>query len=91
MADFTTDSSGFDSSGFDTDTSAADECSPRRGPSILLLLSALAALAVSGWAMIGPFSLDFVPTLDLGWITIGLGVVIGAILILLPTRRRKNR
>lgn len=59
MADFDTT---FDAG---TDDAGATDKS-RRGPSILLLLSAIAALVVSGWALIGPFSLDFLGTFDTG-------------------------
>ncbi|MEE2034381.1 hypothetical protein Q8814_20050 [Rhodococcus sp. CC-R104] len=59
----------------------------RRGPSLLLLLSALAALVVSGWALIGPFSLEFVTNVDVGWVLVAAAVLVGAVLVLLPGRR----
>jgi len=60
----------------------------RKGPSFLLLLSALAALLVSGWAMIGPFPVDFLAAVDLGWVLVGAALLIGAVLVFLPNRRR---
>jgi len=59
----------------------------RRRPSPLLLLSALVALVVSGWAMIGPFPLDVFASVDLGWVLVGVALVVGAVLVLLPSRR----
>jgi hypothetical protein len=83
VADFdTTFDAGID------DGDATDKS--RRGPSILLLLSAIAALVVSGWALVGPFSLDFLATLDLGWILVAAAIVIGAILVLVPGRRKNH-
>ncbi|HET8994466.1 hypothetical protein [Rhodococcus sp. SJ-2] len=83
MADFdTTFDAGTDDAG------ATDKA--RRGPSILLLLSAIAALVVSGWALIGPFSLDFLGAFDTGWILVGAAIVIGAILVLIPGRRKNH-
>ncbi|MCK0093323.1 hypothetical protein HCA61_00400 [Rhodococcus sp. HNM0563] len=83
MADFDTT--------FDTGTDDAGATGKsRRGPSILLLLSAIAALVVSGWALIGPFSLDFLGTFDTGWILVGAAIVIGAILVLIPGRRKNH-
>jgi len=76
--------------GFDAGSSEEDQARPcRRGPSLLLLLFGLAALAVSGWALLGPFSLDFLATFDGGWILVGAAVVIGAVLVFLPSRRGK--
>ncbi|MFX1757929.1 Uncharacterised protein [Rhodococcus gordoniae] len=60
----------------------------RTGPSLLLLLAALAALVVSGWAMIGPFSVEFLAAVDLGWVLVGAALLIGAVLVFLPNRRR---
>ncbi|AHD20653.1 membrane protein [Rhodococcus pyridinivorans SB3094] len=59
-----------------------------KGPSLLLLLAALAALVVSGWAMIGPFSVEFLAAVDLGWVLVGAALLIGAVLVFLPNRRR---
>ena len=83
MADFDTT---FDA-GIDDDGAAGTS---QRGPSILLLLSAIAALVVSGWALIGPFSLDFLGTFDTGWVLVGAAIVIGAILVLIPGRRKNQ-
>ena len=59
----------------------------RKGPSLLLLLAALAALVVSGWAMIGPFPLTFLESVDLGWVLVAAALVVGAVLVFLPNRR----
>ncbi|MFD3811949.1 hypothetical protein [Rhodococcus sp. NPDC058639] len=74
------------------DTGSAQEGQPRpgrRGPSILLLISGVVALLVSAWALVGPFSVDFLATFDGGWILVGVAVVIGAVLVFLPNRRSK--
>ncbi len=76
--------------GFDTGSSQKDHAGPgRRGPSLLLLLFGLVALAVSGWALLGPFSLDVLASFDGGWVLVGAAVVIGAVLVFLPNRRSK--
>ena len=71
------------------DTGSAQEGRCWRGPSILLLLSGVVALLVSAWALVGPFSVDFLTTFDGGWILVGVAVVIGAVLVFLPNRRSK--
>lgn len=40
--------------------------------------------------LIGPFSLDFLGTFDTGWILVGGAIVIGAILVLMPGRRKNH-
>ncbi|MDV2474771.1 hypothetical protein ACWDTG_25800 [Rhodococcus zopfii] len=81
MADFDTDYTG---SGPD-ETDAAR--SRRRGPSILLLLAAIAALAVSGWALIGPFSLDPLANVEFRWVFVAVAVAVGAALLFAPGKR----
>lgn len=76
--------------GFDTESPQEDRSGcGRRGPSVLLLLAGIAALLVSGWALIGPFSLDFLSGVDAGWVLVGVAVVVGAVLVFLPSRRGK--
>lgn len=76
--------------GLDTDESAPGGSRTGRGPSVLLLLAAIVALAVSGWALVGPFSVDFLTSLDMGWVLVGGAIVIGAVLVLLPARRSRR-
>nr|WP_137725463.1 hypothetical protein [Prescottella subtropica] len=73
--------------GDDTDTSSAPRRSRR--PSLGLLLAGLAALLVSGWALIGPFSLDALGHVEFRWIFVAVAVVIGAALVLSPARRTR--
>ncbi len=65
----------------------------RRGPSVPMLLAALAALLVAGWALIGPFSLAFLGAVDLRWAFVVAAGVVGLLLIAGPRRkhRRKRR
>ncbi|MEU5842933.1 hypothetical protein [Rhodococcus sp. NPDC047139] len=78
----------------DPDTGTQTENRPgctgctRRGPSLLLLLAALVALIVSAWAIIGPFPLDFLANVDLGWVLVGAALLVGAVLVFLPNRRK---
>lgn len=62
----------------------------RSGPSVLLLLSSIAALLVSAWALVGPFQLDFVAALDMGWILVAAAVIVGVVLVVLPGRRNNS-
>ncbi|NLV78956.1 MAG: hypothetical protein GXY65_06350 [Rhodococcus sp.] len=81
----------FDSAAGTGDTDTEQTCGRAgRGPSILLLLSAIVALAVSCWALVGPFSVEFLTSLDMGWVLVGGAIVIGAVLVLLPARRSRN-
>lgn len=85
MADFDTDHTGSGSE--DTGTTR----SHRRGPSILLLLAAIAALAVSGWALIGPFSLDPLANVEFRWVFVAVAVAVGAALLFAPGKRSCRR
>lgn len=82
MADFDTT--------FETGSTDNENRKRRRGPSILLLLSAIAALLISGWALIGPFIFDFA-SLDLGWVLVATAVVVGLVLVVLPGRRSNSQ
>ncbi|RVW04483.1 hypothetical protein [Rhodococcus spongiicola] len=68
----------------------ADQSTPktRRRPSVGLLLAGVAALLVSVWALVGPFSLEPLANVEFRWLFVALAVVIGAILVLSPGRRR---
>lgn len=76
------------------DTDYTDPTEPtsgarRRGPSILMLLSAIAALAVSAWALIGPFSLDSLANVEFRWLLVALAVVVGAALVFAPGKKKR--
>lgn len=73
-------------SGTDNESGTTGQARPTRRPSPLLLLAGLAALLVSGWAIVGPFSLE--PLADIGWISVISAVVVGAVLVLAPNRRK---
>lgn len=76
----------------DTDYTDPTEPAPgtrRRGPSILMLLSAIAALAVSGWALIGPFSLEPLANVEFRWLLVALAVVVGAALVFAPGKKKR--
>lgn len=63
--------------------------SPRRGPSIPMLLAALAAFAIAIWAIAEPFSLEFLGSVDLRWALVAGAAVAGVLLVVGP--RRKHR
>ncbi|WP_305092306.1 hypothetical protein [Prescottella sp. R16] len=76
-----------DTTGDDTDETSA----PRRSrwPSIGLLVAGLAALLVSGWALIGPFPLDPLGHVGFRWLFVAVAVLIGASLVFSPARRKR--
>ncbi|WP_019932914.1 hypothetical protein [Nocardia sp. BMG111209] len=59
----------------------------RRGPSFALLLAGLLAVLVSVCAFVGPDGWPFHPGIPLGWITVGVAIVVGCGLVLSPRRR----
>ncbi|NKY50474.1 hypothetical protein [Nocardia vermiculata] len=61
---------------------------PRRGPSLSLLLAGLLAMLVSVWAFIGPTSWPVHSVVPVGWIVVGLAVVVGIVLVISPRRRK---
>lgn len=61
----------------------------RRRPSVLLILAGLTALLVSGWALLGPFTLTPVGENAFRWIFVAIAVVVGLVLVFSPSRRRK--
>ncbi|OLL16787.1 MULTISPECIES: hypothetical protein [unclassified Rhodococcus (in: high G+C Gram-positive bacteria)] len=73
----------------DTDPTDPTTGTRRRGPSILMLLSAIAALAVSGWALIGPFSLEPLANVEFRWLLVALAVVVGAALVFAPGKKKR--
>ncbi|RVW11510.1 hypothetical protein EGT67_03645 [Prescottella agglutinans] len=75
----------------DTGADGTDEQSTAkasRGPSVGLLLAGLAALLVSAWALVGPFSLEPLANLEFHWLFVIIAVAIGAALVFAPGRRR---
>lgn len=83
MADFDTDHVG-------TGPDDTDDRPRRRGPSVLLLLAAIAALAVSGWALIGPFSLEPLANVEFRWVIVAVAVAVGAALLFAPGKRNRR-
>ena len=71
-----------------TETETANTDTGRRGPSAVLLLAGLAALLVSAWAFAGPESWDWVPPIETGWVIVIAAIVIGAVLVLSPGRKK---
>lgn len=59
-----------------------------RRPSVGLLLAGLAALLVSAWALIGPFSLEPLANVEFHWLFVIVAVAVGAVLVFSPGRRR---
>ncbi|NLG54168.1 MAG: hypothetical protein GX542_00705 [Rhodococcus sp.] len=78
----------------DSDTSTGAElersADRKRGPSILLLLSGLAALLISAWALAGPFEVSGLANVELRWLIVVIGVVVGLVLVFSPGRRNKK-
>ncbi|MDV7245464.1 MULTISPECIES: hypothetical protein [Rhodococcus] len=60
----------------------------RKRPSPLLFLAGLAALLVSGWALVGPFSLEPLANVEFRWLFVLVAVVVGAVLVFAPNRKR---
>ncbi|NKY86538.1 hypothetical protein [Nocardia veterana] len=60
----------------------------RRGPSFSLLLAGILAVLVSVWAFIGPTSWPFHSAVPVGWIVVGVAVVVGLGLVISPRRRK---
>lgn len=60
-----------------------------RRPSTLLLLSGLAALLISGWALAGPFDLSPLAQVEFRWLIVVIGVIVGLVLVFSPAKRKK--
>ena len=87
MAEFA-DNSDIPSSGIPGGTDEQATAKPSRRPSIGLFLAGLAALLVSVWALAGPFSLEPLANVEFRWLFVVGAVVIGAVLVFSPGRRR---
>ncbi|MGC0365179.1 hypothetical protein ABH922_003163 [Rhodococcus sp. 27YEA15] len=72
----------------DEHTGTREDRKPQ-GPSALLLLVGFIALAVSLWALIGPFFLDPGTDIQFRWLFVGAAVLAGLLLVILPNRRKK--
>lgn len=61
----------------------------KRGPSVLLLLSGIFALVVSGWALAGGngWPAEGVGGPNLGWILVVAAIIVGAMLVFAPSKR----
>ncbi|EOM75538.1 hypothetical protein DW322_09780 [Rhodococcus rhodnii] len=73
----------------DTNTRHDTRDSGRR-PSLVLLAFGIAALLVSGWALIGPLDLTGLDTGVLGWTVAGVAALVGIALVALPGRRGRS-
>jgi hypothetical protein len=71
------------------DGRSAGSAPRKHGPSVLLLLSGIVALAVSGWALAGGngWPTDGVGGPHLGWILVLAAIVVGAMLVFAPGKR----
>lgn len=88
MADFA-DNSDIPNSGIPTDdTDEQTAPTQSRRPSIGLFLAGLAAVLISVWALVGPFSLAPLANVEFRWLFVVAAVVIGAVLVFSPGRRR---
>ncbi|MBO0855701.1 MAG: hypothetical protein J2P18_18275 [Nocardia sp.] len=63
-----------------------DARTPRRRPSIPLLLGGILALLVSAWALIGPTAWPAHSIVPAGWIVVAVAVVVGIALVVTPRR-----
>ena len=88
MAEFA-DNSDIPTAGIADDTDEHTAPKPSRRPSIGLFLAGLAAILVSVWALVGPFSLEPLANVEFRWLFVVAAVVIGAVLVFSPGRRRK--
>ncbi|MBF6327416.1 hypothetical protein [Nocardia transvalensis] len=66
----------------------ADNSETRRGPSLSLLLAGVLALLVSVWAFIGPSSWPSHSIVPIGWIVVGVAIVVGVILVIAPRKKK---
>ncbi|MEV0945902.1 hypothetical protein [Rhodococcus sp. NPDC049939] len=71
------------------ETQENNQTSTRRRPSVILLLSGLAALLVSGWALAGrSFSFTLDENVEFRWVFVLLAALVGLVLVFAPSRRR---
>lgn len=72
------------------DTTDHEETRQSKRPSAVLLLAGFAALLVSAWALVGPFSLAPAADVQFRWLFVGAAVVAGLLLVILPNRRSRK-
>ncbi|WP_072687302.1 hypothetical protein [Rhodococcus marinonascens] len=66
-----------------------DRTGTRRGPSVIMLLSGLAALFVSGWALAGrSFAVALEDNVEFRWVFVVVAVLVGVVLVFAPSRRK---
>ena len=65
-----------------------DNESTKRGPSALLLLPGLIAVAVSVWALAGPDTWAASTDNHVGWFFVVAAIVVGAVLVIAPSSKR---
>ncbi|MFF0491233.1 hypothetical protein ACWDSJ_22230 [Nocardia sp. NPDC003482] len=65
----------------------SDKSETRRGPSISLLLAGVLALLVSVWAFIGPSAWPANSAVPIGWIVVGVAILVGVILVISPRKK----
>ncbi|MFC9551068.1 hypothetical protein ACFTWF_09495 [Rhodococcus sp. NPDC056960] len=70
------------------DTQDTGQTRTRKRPSPLLILAGVAALLVSGWALVGPFSLDPLANVEFRWLFVLAAVLVGLVLVFAPNRRK---
>lgn len=87
MAEFA-DNSDIPGSDIPEDTEEHTPPTTSRRPSIGLFLAGLAAVLISVWALVGPFSLEPLANVEFRWLFVVAAVVIGAVLVFSPGRRR---
>ncbi len=87
MAEFA-DNSDIPGSDIPEDTDEHTPPTASRRPSIGLFLAGLAAVLISVWALVGPFSLEPLANVEFRWLFVVAAVVIGAVLVFSPGRRR---
>ncbi|NMD59314.1 UNVERIFIED_ORG: hypothetical protein FNL38_101677 [Nocardia globerula] len=70
-----------------TSTEEHEETPKSKRPSALLLIAGIAAFLVSGWALLGPFSLAPAADIQFRWLFVGAAVIAGLLLVILPNRK----
>ncbi|WP_070377897.1 hypothetical protein [Rhodococcus sp. WMMA185] len=71
------------------ETRDSDRTPTRRGPSVVMLLSGLAALFVSGWALAGQsFAVTLEDNIEFRWVFVAMAVLVGVVLVFTPSRRK---
>ncbi|MBC2643424.1 MULTISPECIES: hypothetical protein [unclassified Rhodococcus (in: high G+C Gram-positive bacteria)] len=70
------------------DTQDTEQTRTRKRPSPLLILAGVAALLVSGWALVGPFSLEPLANVEFRWLFVLAAVLVGLVLVFAPNRRK---